>query len=107
MKWICRVCGMIIESEVKPLACPLCGVNGDYIVLEKDFKGFPEKLEPKSKENLKAALELEKNATVSYFRYASECEQVGDIETAILFKALARVESGHQQAIRKMLGLLD
>lgn len=104
MKWVCSVCGRVIESDTKPLACPLCGVNGDYIVLEKDFKGFPEKLTPESKKNLKAALELEKNATSSYFKYAAECEQVGDVEAATMFTALARVETGHQQSIRKMLG---
>ena len=104
MKWVCTICGKIIESNNKPLACPLCGVNGDYIVLEKDFKGFPEKLEPKSKENLSAALELEKNATTSYFKYSKECEELGDKEAATLFTALARVEAGHQQSIRKMLG---
>ena len=104
MKWVCSICGMTIESDIKPLACPLCGVNGDYIVLEKDFKGFPKKIKDKSKENLNAALELEKNATINYFKYAKECEELGDKEVATLFTALARVEAGHQQSIKKMLG---
>jgi len=105
MKWICSVCGKIIESDTRPLACPMCGVNGEYIVLEKDFKGFPKEIENKSKANLNAALELERNATSSYFKYAKECEELGDKEVATLFTALARVEAGHQQSIRKMLEL--
>jgi rubrerythrin len=106
MNWICSICGRIMESDSKPLACPRCGVNGAYIVLEKDFKGFPKKLEQKSKDNLNAALDLEKNATISYFKYAKECEELGDKEAATLFTALAKVEAGHQEAIRKMLGLV-
>lgn len=103
---MCSVCGRVIESDIKPLACPLCGVNGEYIVLEKDFKGFPEKLEPKSKENLNAALDLERNATTSYLKYAKECEELGDKEAATLFTALARVEAGHQHSIKKILRLV-
>jgi len=103
MKWICPICGMKIESNDKPLACPLCGANGSYIIPESDFSGFPKDLKTESKESLRAALELETNATRDYFRYAMECEKVGDIETAKLFTALAKVENGHQIAIRKML----
>jgi rubrerythrin len=94
---------MVMESDSRPLACPLCGVNEEYIILEKVFKGFPKKLEQKSKDNLNAALDLEKNATTSYFKYAKECEELGDKEAARLFTALARVEAGHQQAIIKMI----
>lgn len=102
-RWICIVCGKLIESESKPLACPLCGVNGEYIVSEKDFKGFPKKLDTKTKENLNAALALEKNATTTYYDYAKESERLGDKEAATLFVALAKVEAGHQVSIRKML----
>jgi rubrerythrin len=104
MKWICSICGKSIESDTKPIACPLCGANGDYIVLEKDFTGFPKKVEPKTKENLDAALTLETNATKNYFAYAKEAEDVGDKQAATMFTALARVEAGHQQSIRKILG---
>ena len=105
MKWVCSICGKVMESDSKPLACPMCGANGDYIVLEKDFKGFPSKLEAKTKEDLNAALELEKNATNNYFKYAKECEELGDKEAATMFTALARIEAGHQHSIRKMLGI--
>lgn len=103
MKWICVVCLKSIESENKPLACPLCGVNGDYIVEEESFKGFPEKINEKTKENLNAALSLEQNATKEYFQYAREAEKLGDREAVSLFTALAKVEAGHQTAIRKMM----
>jgi rubrerythrin len=105
MKWVCSICGKAIESDSKPIACPLCGANGDYIVLEADFKGFPEKVEPKTKEHLNAALELETNATRDYFNYAKECEEIGDVQAAEVFTALARVEAGHKQSLRKMLGI--
>lgn len=104
MKWICPICGKIIESDTRPVACPLCGVNGSYIILEKDFKGFPKNLQSRTKENLNAALNLETNATNMYLKYASECEALGDKEAAVLFEALAKVETGHQLAIRRMLG---
>jgi len=52
---------------------------------------------------LKAALSLEQNATKEYFQYAREAEELGDKEASTLFSALARVEAGHQTAIRKML----
>jgi rubrerythrin len=103
MKYVCKVCGKTIECVMKPLACPLCGVNGDYIVLERDFTGFPQKIDPISLEDLKAALRLEENATADYLKYANECKKVGDIEVATLFEALAKVENGHQIAIRKMM----
>ena len=103
MKWICVVCTKIMESENKPLACLLCGSNGEYIVEEGSFKGFPEKIDKKTKQNLEAALNLEKNATNEYLQYAKESEEIGDKEAAVLFKALAKVEAGHQFALRKML----
>jgi len=103
MKWICTICLKPIESETKPLACPLCGSNQEYIVEEKSFKGLPEKINEKTRENLKAALSLEQNATKEYFQYAREAEELGDKEASTLFTALARVEAGHQTALRKML----
>ena len=103
MKWVCKVCGKVIESDSRPIACPLCGVNGDYIVSEKDFSGFPKEIKKKSKENLNSALGLEKNATDMYTRFAKECKEIGDTETATVFTALARVETGHQLSIKKML----
>jgi rubrerythrin len=102
-KWICVVCLKEIDNENKPLACPLCGANGDYIVEEGTFKGFPEKINEKTRQNLNAALTLEQNATKNYFQYAKEAEQTGDKEAAVLFTALAKIEAGHQTSIRKML----
>ena len=103
MKWVCKICGKVIESDGKPAACPLCGANGEYIVLEKDFCGLPQKTEPKTKENLNAALALENNAAKDYFRYAKECKDIGDSAASELFTALAKVEVGHQSAIKRML----
>jgi len=103
MKWVCKVCGKVMESDSRPLACPLCGVHGDYIVVEKDFRGFPKELKQKSKDNLNAALSLERNATNLYSRFAKECKELGDAEAATMFTALARVEAGHQLCIKKML----
>jgi rubrerythrin len=103
MKWICTICLKSIENQNKPLACPLCGANGKYIVEADTFKGFPEKINKKTKENLNAALSLEQNAAKEYFQYAKEAEELGDKEASSLFNALAKVEVGHQTAIRKMM----
>jgi rubrerythrin len=103
MKWICKICGKSIESNERPIACPLCGANGEYIVCEADFKGFPTEIKAKTREDLNAALSLEQNATADYTRYAKECKELGDLQASEMFTALARVEAGHQVSIRKML----
>jgi rubrerythrin len=94
-----------MESEGKPMACPMCGAVAEYIVLEKDFKGIPVEKEPKTVENLEAALALETKATHIYFEYAKDAREKGNRHVADMFTALANVEAGHQVAIKKSLGL--
>jgi rubrerythrin len=105
MQWICSICGKVMDSNEIPMACPMCGASSDYIVPEKDFAGIPTNHDQKTIENLNAALALETNATRDYFRYAKEARDSGDIHVADMFTALAKVESGHQVAIKKSLGL--
>ncbi len=104
MRWVCKVCGKVIESDGRPIACPLCGAVSDYIVPEKDFCGIQKNVKPKTKENLNSALALERNATDLYEKFARECEALGDSDAAMMFHALARIEAGHQVSIRKRLG---
>lgn len=104
MRWICKVCGKMIESSERPIACPLCGAVSDYIIPEKDFKGIQKDVKQKTKEDLNSALALEKNATDLYEKFAKECEAIGDKDAAMMFHALSRIESGHQISIRKRLG---
>lgn len=105
MQWICSVCGKVMECNEKPIACPMCGAISDYIVLEKDFIGIPTKHDAKTMENLNAALALETNATNEYLKYAKEARDSGDRHVCDMFTALAKVEAGHQVAIKKSLGL--
>ena len=72
-------------------------------IQDRDKSKILIKINEKTKENLNAALDLEKNATKKYFQYARESEESGDKEAVRLFKALAEVEAGHQFALRKML----
>lgn len=103
MEWICTICGQKISSETRPIACPLCGVAEKYIIPEKEFRGFPSKLNAKSIQNLNVALSLENNAAKEYLEFGKVCLQLGDNDAADLFFALAKVEKGHQIAIKKML----
>jgi rubrerythrin len=105
MKWVCSICGKVMESEGKPMACPMCGAISDYIVPEKDFEAIPTNHDQKTIENLNAALALETNATSMYLMYAKEAKERGDKRVFDMFTALAKVESGHQVAIKKALGI--
>ncbi|MFH0830045.1 MAG: ferritin family protein [Candidatus Aenigmatarchaeota archaeon] len=104
MKWVCKVCGRVIESNERPIACPLCGACSDYIVPGKDFKGIQKATKQKTVENLNSALSLEKNATSLYEKFAKESREHGDDDAAMMFTALARIEAGHQISIKKRLG---
>lgn len=100
MQWRCLVCGKKFTKNDKPDACPICGVEGIYIVSEAEYVKPSGKMSAVSKASFERALKLEVTATRIYNESAKKAKVEGDEVTALFFEALAKNEKGHQTAIK-------
>ncbi|MFH1211102.1 MAG: ferritin family protein [archaeon] len=104
--WRCIICGDGYIGEDKPKQCPFCGAK--YMILAKDWKpleglDMPIKdFTEKSKENVKAALQLEISNSSFYACASRGCR---DVEGKAMFKALSKVEAEHAAIWKKVLQL--
>ena len=58
--------------------------------------------------NLKEAVEGEDYETVSmYPQFAKEAEEEGNIEAAMLFKQIAKIEAEHRERYKKLLAMVE
>ena len=81
-KWRCTVCGEIVESDVRPDKCPVCGVPGEKFVevVEEDNAGQQSMLSALQKSDIPAELLEGLRAN-----FSGECTEVG------MYLAMARV----------------
>ncbi len=104
MEWRCLVCGRKFSGEEKPLACPACGVENDFIIPDSQYTRPSGRMSEISRASFKQALDLEVEATRLYHEAAAKAKNEGDEVTGIFFDALAKNEFGHQKAIKFQLG---
>ena len=81
-KWRCTVCGEIVESDVRPDKCPVCGVPGEKFVevVEEDNAWATEHVVGIAKSDIPAELLEGLRAN-----FSGECTEVG------MYLAMARV----------------
>ena len=101
----CRICGDPYIGEEAPKQCPFCGANQRFFVEAQDWNQdeFNVSLSDKSKENLKAALQLELDNAAFYDCAKNIADEVDDYYSLAKFKALMKVEREHASAISKFL----
>ena len=103
MDWRCLVCGKVFKDGEKPIACPLCGVDGEFIIADADYHRPGGIMSAVSRVSFARALQLEIEATNIYHESAAKAKEEGDEVTRVFFAALARNEFGHQKAIKYQL----
>ncbi len=97
----CRICGEVYIGEERPRSCPFCGAHQSYFVLAQEWKLIKaDNLSDISRENLKAALDIEIDNT-NFYRAVSE--KTKDVYVQSMFKGLSKVEREHASTICKHL----
>lgn len=104
--FVCRICGDVYIGKDIPGSCPFCGVANKNLRMastwEDENKGV--ELSEISRKNLEEALKIElSNAAF----YKSAWENLSDLELALIFKGLSKVEREHASVFRKLLGVSD
>ena len=101
----CRICGDPYIGEEAPKQCPFCGADQRFFIEAKDWNPdeFNVSLSDKSKENLKAALQLELDNAAFYDCAKNIADKASDHYSLAKFKALMKVEREHASAISKFL----
>ena len=101
----CRICGDPYIGEEAPKQCPFCGADQRFFVEAQDWNPdeFNVSLSEKSKENLKAALQLELDNAAFYDCAKNVADKADDHYSVAKFKALMKVEREHASAISKFL----
>ena len=101
----CRICGDPYIGEEAPKQCSFCGADQRFFVEAQDWnpEEFNVSLSEKSKENLKAALQLELDNAAFYDCAKNVADKAGDHYSLAKFKALMKVEREHASAISKFL----
>lgn len=95
----CRICGEVYIGDERPKSCPFCGAHESYFVLAKEWSLIePANLSDISKENLKAALDIEIDNT-NFYKTVSEKSK--DVYVQSMFKGLSKVEREHASTICK------
>ena len=97
----CRICAEVYIGEEKPKSCPFCGAHQSYFVLAQEWKLIKaDNLSDISRENLKAALDIEIDNT-NFYKAISEKSK--DTYVQSMFKGLSKVEREHASTICKHL----
>ena len=101
----CKICRDPYIGEETPSRCPFCGALSCYFIPAEEWNPseYVFEISDKSKENLKAALELELNNTAFYLCAMNIAQTAGDEYGFAKFKALKKVENEHAAAILKFL----
>ena len=113
-KWRCTVCGEIVESDVRPDKCPVCGVPGEKFVEVKDEetswateheigvakKDIPEEL----LEGLRANFSGECTEVGMYLAMARVAHREGYPEIGLYWEKAAYEEAEHAAKFAEMLG---
>uniref|UniRef100_A0AB33IYA2 Rubrerythrin family protein n=1 Tax=Prevotella sp. GTC17254 TaxID=3236794 RepID=A0AB33IYA2_9BACT len=98
-KFICTVCGLVVEGAEAPEKCPVCNAPASRFKTVEDIK-----LEgTKTEKNLQTAFAGESQAHTKYLYYASKARKEGYEQIAELFEETARNEREHAKLWFKFL----
>lgn len=101
----CRICVDPYVGNTKPSNCPFCGAPAKFIILAENWvePEVPE-LSDASRNLLEESLKMEID-NVRFYRCAMKsAKEPLPLE---MFRALARIETGHVSTARKLLGQPD
>ena len=112
-KWKCTICGEIVESETRPVACPLCKAPGEKFEEVKDegmtwaaehvvgiAKDAPEEI----KEGLRANFNGECTEVGMYLAMGRVAAREGYPEIAMYWEKAAFEEAEHAAKFAELLG---
>lgn len=101
----CMVCQEPYIGTEPPSRCPFCGAPTRFLIPaeEWDWSKFTVEISDVTLKNLEAALKLELDNTAFYMCAMNAARTAGNEYGWAKFKALARVEKEHAEAITKAL----
>lgn len=111
MKYICTVCGQVIDSDVMPDVCPVCGAK-TFKVMDENAKeyadehrvGVAEGLDERVVAGLRENFNGECCEVGMYLAMSRQADREGYPEIAEAFKRYAFEEADHASRFAEMLG---
>ncbi|MBQ0009600.1 MAG: NADH peroxidase [Ruminococcus sp.] len=112
-KWKCTICGEIVESDVRPDACPLCKAPGEKFVELKEEEltwaaehviGIAKDVPEEIKEGLRANFNGECCEVGMYLAMARVAAREGYPEIALYWEKAAYEEAEHASKFAELLG---
>ena len=111
MKYICTVCGQVIESDTMPEVCPVCGAK-TFKVMDEENKAYADEhrigvakgLDERIVAGLREHFTGECSEVGMYLAMSRQADREGYPENAEAFKRYAFEEADHAARIAEMLG---
>ena len=111
MKYICTVCGQVIESDTMPEVCPVCGAK-TFKVMDEENKAYADEhrigvakgLDERIVAGLREHFTGECSEVGMYLAMSRQADREGYPEIAEAFKRYAFEEADHAARIAEMLG---
>ncbi|MGN0526468.1 MAG: ferritin family protein [Acutalibacteraceae bacterium] len=113
-KWKCLVCGQIVESETKPVECPLCKAGADKFVEVTDdaemswaaehVVGVAKGVSEEILEGLRANFQGECTEVGMYLAMARVAHREGYPEIGLYWEKAAYEEAEHAAKFAELLG---
>ena len=111
MKYVCTICGEVIESDTMPEVCPVCGAttfeelkDTDKNYADEHRVGVAQGLDPEGVEGLRANFTGECCEVGMYLAMSRQAEREGYPEVAEAFKRYAFEEAEHAAKFAELLG---
>ncbi len=111
MKYICTVCGQVIDSDTPPQKCPVCGATTFKLLDEKEKNyadehriGVAKGLDERIVSGLREHFNGECSEVGMYLAMSRQADREGYPEIAEAFKRYAFEEADHAARIAEMLG---
>ena len=111
MKYVCTICGEVIESDTMPEVCPVCGAttfeelkDTDKNYADEHRVGVAQGLDAEVVEGLRANFTGECCEVGMYLAMSRQAEREGYPEVAEAFKRYAFEEAEHAAKFAELLG---
>lgn len=111
MKYICTVCGQVIESDEMPAVCPVCGAK-TFKPINEDEKNYADEhrigvakdVDERIVQGLRENFMGECSEVGMYLAMSRQADREGYPEIAEAFKRYAFEEADHASRFAEMLG---
>ena len=111
MKYICTVCGQVIESDTMPEVCPVCGAK-TFKVMDEENKAYADEhrigvakgLDERIVAGLREHFTGECSEVGMYLAMSRQADREGYPEIAEAFKRYAWEEAEHASKFAELLG---